>query len=645
MRRGGVAGDHQVQLGHGRRRVREVLQVGCNIADRSPDRLPRPEVRQLLRGRAELQAVELDAGHLQQGPEGGQGQGAAKVGQMRHPVVRPRPAAPDQADAEVVRGPEATSPGRRPRRIGHQVGAAQALRSRIQGQRQGHQRHLDVEGRQGLAPGHDVVDAREARQQGGEARLHLEDDPAPPVGQPGHVAAELQGVAQALFRVDEEGPAREGVLAEPEGLGKASAHPRELPGLPPALIEGPPGTKLAVCEAHHGQVMPGLRVAGGVDEARFQARDGVGQTAQLEERHAPGIVGFGKGRLQRDGAVAAGHGPLQVPQLIEDRGLVVVGLRVVRIEGQRRLAAGQGLPRAAEGQQGADLVAEGVNIAGVQRDGPAEGVQCLLRAIKLGEHDPAVAVGLAEGRLGLDRLVQEQQRVVQTPQTEQGRAQAEIALRRGPAQDDRLGVALKRLLQASEVEQRHPAIAEGVGKVRGRGQGPVEAVEGVLEPAQAAEHRADIEVGAGIGRIDLDLPPVGLQRVLRPTQLDKGPAAIAEGRAVQGIDADGPLAQAECLLEPVQPDEGGAKVGAGGRNIGSDQQGLLQVVDPVVQASGLEADHAQQMQGAEVPRVLSQGQAVVLLRLRKASGLVQGQALGDQRICGSVHGDRPVGLG
>ena len=106
--------------------------------------------------------------------------------------------------------------------VGEQVGLVgewDGVESGAEGQRQAEEGAVQVERRWWGAPGDDGADFGHGLHQRDELGQHLDDDGGSSCFDPGDVAAKLQGVAQALLLVQQNGFAGQRRLAQPQGLG------------------------------------------------------------------------------------------------------------------------------------------------------------------------------------------------------------------------------------------------------------------------------------------------------------------------------------------------------------------------------------------------------------------------------------------
>ena len=76
----------------------------------------------------------------------------------------------------------------------------------------------------------------------------------------GEIAEELQGVAQALFAVDEEGAVGGEGLALPAGLMEAAGVGVDFAELPADFVVGPAFAEVAAAELGEGEVVAGAGV-------------------------------------------------------------------------------------------------------------------------------------------------------------------------------------------------------------------------------------------------------------------------------------------------------------------------------------------------------------------------------------------------
>ena len=94
---------------------------------------------------------------------------------------------------------------------------------------------MHVEIGQRLAARDHAGDAFDARQHARQLRLHFEHDLRAPARQQRRVADELDGVAQPLLGMQQDGLAAERIFAEPERLAEAAAR-RHAAALPAPFV-------------------------------------------------------------------------------------------------------------------------------------------------------------------------------------------------------------------------------------------------------------------------------------------------------------------------------------------------------------------------------------------------------------------------
>ena len=121
------------------------------------------------------------------------------------------------------------------------------------------------------------------------------------------VAAELNGVAVALFGVDEQGAAVEG-FASPLRLAEGPRGVAHLRGLPAPLVFGPAGGEAAASQQSHGQMVMSVGVIRAQGDGSAKTGFGFFQAALLLQRDAAVAVSFRESGTQGDRGVEAGDG-------------------------------------------------------------------------------------------------------------------------------------------------------------------------------------------------------------------------------------------------------------------------------------------------------------------------------------------------
>src|SRR5882724_4276544 len=95
---------------------------------------------------------------------------------------------------------------------------------------------MALELRQLFHGAHDVRRAFETRKESHELRLHLENDPGGSSRNERHISGELDGVAQPLLSVQQDGPFREQILAETQRLGEIRQRSAPIRFPPPLVL-------------------------------------------------------------------------------------------------------------------------------------------------------------------------------------------------------------------------------------------------------------------------------------------------------------------------------------------------------------------------------------------------------------------------
>ena len=206
---------------------------------------------------------------------------------------------------------------------------------------------MQVEGRQPVAARDERCHAGQPRQQARQRRLHLQHDPRAGADQR-HVAAELQGVAEALLGMQQDDDAIPDRLAVPQRRGEAPGVAGEVPGLPPPLIVLPALRQPPGQQQHIGEVAVRLGEARPQAQRLAVARLGLRRLAEVPRDGAEIVVCVRIVRPQAQG-VAVGRGRFhRLAELAQGVAEIAMRLGIVRPEAQRRAAARRRLRRAAE---------------------------------------------------------------------------------------------------------------------------------------------------------------------------------------------------------------------------------------------------------------------------------------------------------
>ncbi len=197
MRHRGIDCDDEIERSDQRGGIGEVGDLGIDGADRRQRREGGAVAgSQVLVQADEVGAAGADLGELREW----HGARVAGLGAADRP---------GDADARAGARPQDPGPARGAVRLGAQVrGVGGDGRQRgAEGERQAEERRLRVARRQLVAARNHTVSADEQAHQGDELGLHLEHDVPAEVGDGVGVAAELDGVAEALLGVEEHSAA------------------------------------------------------------------------------------------------------------------------------------------------------------------------------------------------------------------------------------------------------------------------------------------------------------------------------------------------------------------------------------------------------------------------------------------------------
>ena len=358
MRDRGIDRNEEVKIGDQGSGIGEIRHLGHQVG----------ELRVRGRRRAVLlQAEEVHPGQVEQGRQPVRGQGAPDIGPQG------RVARPCQADPAPRKdhGSKAHPPGRDLQRVGLQIGADRNGGERgAESQRQAEHRAVQIEVRQGFAAPHHLIDPREALEQPDQGLRHLHDHAQPACRGQWRVAAELQGVAEALLGMDQQRPSRRR-LPPPLRLGKVTPGLEHMRALPAPFVFLPARRHIPPRQQRHRQVVMRPRKVRLEVDSPLVAGARLVQPPQLLQRVAQVVVRLGKVRLEVDSPAAACNRLVQPPQSRQRIAQVVMGLRIVRPQLESHAAAGDRLVRPPLFRKRVGKVVECLRIAGPQHERPA----------------------------------------------------------------------------------------------------------------------------------------------------------------------------------------------------------------------------------------------------------------------------------
>jgi hypothetical protein len=312
-------------MGQHRRRVHERARLLVQLRSQLQHIPVFGRLVKLLGARTLLETDQAHARHTGQRGEVTQADGAMAV------VAVASTALPGDADCEAGHRPQSFTPPAQQARLGRQVGNSRGdvvVGGAEQGG-QAQQRTLYGEVGQRLTAGHQAIDPGEAAQQRQQAGAGLDQDDAAPRLHEGSVAEELQGVAQSLFGVEQDGLAVQ-TRAIPAWLGEGTR--REFGGLPAPLVLGPAALVVAGLQIGHGAVGMGLGVAGTQPQGLGKGGLGGVKVGAFAQGDAQVVEGFGVGGVQTQGGAEDVEGLVEQSFLTESEAEVVVGLGIVGLE-------------------------------------------------------------------------------------------------------------------------------------------------------------------------------------------------------------------------------------------------------------------------------------------------------------------------
>ncbi len=333
-------------------------------------------------------------------------------------VAMNRTAGPGDADFEARFAADARAP------MGDAVGCGREIRHRSRNvlqrrcerERQREQRAVQVERRQRIAA-RDDLDPGGGHHERTERLLNLENDVAAAGGHERQEAQELDGVAEALLGVQQDGLAVER-LAAPLRLRKIAR--RQVADIPARLVFLPPGREVAAQKVQHAFAR-GRHAVVRIERARAaKARERLVHAAHVLQREPEVEVRDRKLRRERDRAAAGGFRLFRLPEGAQRVREVGMGFGIARPQlGRAAKLFGRFLEPSLLAQRRAQVVAR-LHVAGGELDHAAvarlgiavalgfaqEIAELIMRLEEIGiEPD-----GLAEGRFGLLVAAQRAQR-------------------------------------------------------------------------------------------------------------------------------------------------------------------------------------------------------------------------------------------
>ena len=117
---------------------------------------------------------------------------------------------------------------------------------------------MNVEFRQRLPLAGDLGNPIDPRHEWFERRLNFQNDLRAQSGNERRIASELDGVAEPLFRMQQNCPAAQLFAPEPQGLRKRAALGSEIARIPSQLVFRPAAAKIA--QAQPGETFVAIRI-------------------------------------------------------------------------------------------------------------------------------------------------------------------------------------------------------------------------------------------------------------------------------------------------------------------------------------------------------------------------------------------------
>lgn len=427
------------------------------------------------------------------------------------------------------------------RRVGPQVGHAgrDSLQRGPERVRQAQERALQVVGRDRFAGLQQAAVRRQLRQQGDQRLLHMHQDLPRPRSHLRQVTHEMDGIAQSLFRMQQDAAAFEPLGAGPlrcrgECLRKRAG---EVLRLPPGLVRLPPRSEIAAQQVRHAQAPLQVGVVG-VEQRRLPgAQQGLVDAQQVRQRAAPVVQGNAVRGLQSQGLFGQ-RKRLLVALQPQQRGAGVrkcVGL--APMHAQHVFEAGERLLAASEFQQHVAAAFQGDLVPGLPGEDRVQRCQCLGTATRGMERLRQQHEVLRSWRGPCRPLCQCHGFLRAAGSEEEGNHVLDGLRKRGPRRQ-RGAVAVDGqpvlALQAMAAPEQEVRIREESGAPGGERHGLRQDLGGLGGTALFQQHVAEVHPRLRIGRVARRGLPVAVRRFHQ--------LALREG----GIPARAPFGGAGC---------------------------------------------------------------------------------------------------
>ena len=322
---------------------------------------------------ADLQAEPARAGDPQELDKG------RETGAPIVIVLVARLARPGDADLErALRRPEAGSIGLHPLGRSGEVASRRGdrLERRAEDVGQREQRRLDVEGGQRGAARHDRRIPLQACEQGRKWRLALEDDCAAALGHQRHIAGELEGVAEALLGIEQNGSAAQW-LARPSWLGEAAGRAALL-GAPAPFVLGKAPSEISALQIGERAVEMRLRAFRPEAEYGAEALDRLGPPAGSFVYQREVVERVNRVGLEHERLAQGRLGLLEPPQAAQRIADIGEQPGVVRLDGERPAVVRDRRREAIERLQDHAEIVERAQMVGIVAQHLAKGGKRLL---------------------------------------------------------------------------------------------------------------------------------------------------------------------------------------------------------------------------------------------------------------------------
>ena len=193
-----------------------------------------------------------------------------------------------------------------------------------------------------------MCDARHSGQQRPDRRLDLQDGLGAERGHEGHIARKLNGVAQGLVGMEQDGLACERLVTKPEGLRESPVCEAERRCLPARFASRQASLEISGQHLQQREIPDRIGIAG-LDRQRLaKGRKGLVQPLHAPQRPRLLVECSGKIRTKRESAVEAREGLLHPAKSRMKRAEILVCLGLAGVQRNRPLEIGLSFREPAE---------------------------------------------------------------------------------------------------------------------------------------------------------------------------------------------------------------------------------------------------------------------------------------------------------